>query len=118
MFFFSIRNERRQSSIRFALVRSRTYCRAQRTISGSTEADRVENIRRVAEMAKLFLGLITMVAFISPFRAERQMARELVALGEFIEKFFDVTPCGWSISGAIDPLRSLTPPRISGLLWR
>jgi adenylylsulfate kinase-like enzyme len=87
---------------------------------GSTEADRVENIRRVAEMAKLLLEaeLITMVAFISPFRAERQMARELVALGEFIEKFFDVTPCGWSISGAIDPLRSLTPPRISGLLWR
>jgi bifunctional enzyme CysN/CysC len=54
---------------------------------GSTEADRVENIRRVAEMAKLLLEaeLITMVAFISPFRAERQMARELVAPGEFIE---------------------------------
>jgi adenylylsulfate kinase-like enzyme len=86
---------------------------------GSSEADRVENIRRVAEMAKLFLeaGLITMVAFISPFRAERQMARELVAPGEFIEIFFDATPCGWSISGAIDPLRSLTPPGISGLLW-
>jgi bifunctional enzyme CysN/CysC len=56
---------------------------------GFTEADRVENIRRVAEMAKLFVeaGLITMVAFISPFRAERQMARELVAPGEFIEIF-------------------------------
>jgi bifunctional enzyme CysN/CysC len=58
---------------------------------GFTEADRVENIRRVAEMAKLFVevGLITMVAFISPFRAERQMARELVAPGEFIEIFVD-----------------------------
>src|SRR5262249_73456 len=58
---------------------------------GFTEADRVENIRRVAEMAKLFVeaGLITMVAFISPFRAERQMARELVAPGEFIEILVD-----------------------------
>ena len=58
---------------------------------GFTEADRVENIRRVAEMAKLFVeaGLITLVAFISPFRAEREMARELVAPGEFIEIFVD-----------------------------
>ena len=58
---------------------------------GFTEADRVENIRRVAEVAKLFVeaGLITMVAFISPFRAEREMARELVGPGEFIEIFVD-----------------------------
>jgi bifunctional enzyme CysN/CysC len=58
---------------------------------GFTEADRVENIRRVAEVAKLFVeaGLITLVAFISPFRAEREMARELVAPGEFIEIFVD-----------------------------
>jgi bifunctional enzyme CysN/CysC len=58
---------------------------------GFTEADRVENIRRVAEVAKLFVdaGLITMVAFISPFRAEREMARELVGVGEFIEIFVD-----------------------------
>ena len=58
---------------------------------GFTEADRVENIRRVAEVAKLFVeaGLITIVAFISPFRAEREMARELVAPGEFIEVFVD-----------------------------
>jgi bifunctional enzyme CysN/CysC len=58
---------------------------------GFTEADRVENIRRVAEVAKLFVdaGLITMVAFISPFRAEREMARELVAPDEFIEIFVD-----------------------------
>jgi bifunctional enzyme CysN/CysC len=58
---------------------------------GFTEADRVENIRRVAEVAKLFVeaGLITVVAFISPFRAEREMARELVGPGEFIEIFVD-----------------------------
>ena len=56
---------------------------------GFTEADRVENIRRVAEMAKLFVdaGLITLVSFISPFRAEREMARELVTAGEFVEIF-------------------------------
>ena len=56
---------------------------------GFTEADRVENIRRVAEVAKLFVeaGLITLVSFISPFRAEREMARELVAPGEFVEIF-------------------------------
>ncbi len=58
---------------------------------GFTEGDRVENIRRVAEVAKLFVeaGLITLVAFISPFRAEREMARELVEPGEFIEIFVD-----------------------------
>lgn len=56
---------------------------------GFTEADRVENIRRVAEVAKLFVeaGLITLVSFISPFRAEREMARALMAPGEFIEIF-------------------------------
>lgn len=58
---------------------------------GFTEADRVENIRRVAEVAKLFVeaGLITLVSFISPFRAEREMARSLVAPGEFVEIFVD-----------------------------
>jgi len=58
---------------------------------GFTEADRVENIRRVAEVAKLFVeaGLITIVAFISPFRAEREMARELVGPDEFVEIFVD-----------------------------
>jgi len=58
---------------------------------GFTEADRVENIRRVAEVAKLFVdaGLITMVAFISPFRAEREIARELVGPDEFVEIFVD-----------------------------
>ena len=58
---------------------------------GFTEADRVENIRRVAEGAKLFVeaGLIAIVSFISPFRAEREMARGLVAPDEFIEIFVD-----------------------------
>ncbi len=54
---------------------------------GFTDADRVENIRRIGEVAKLMVdaGLIVMVSFISPFRSERRMARELVAPGEFIE---------------------------------
>jgi bifunctional enzyme CysN/CysC len=58
---------------------------------GFTQADRVENIRRAAEVAKLFVdaGLIVLCAFISPFRAERQMVRDLVAAGEFIEIFID-----------------------------
>jgi bifunctional enzyme CysN/CysC len=58
---------------------------------GFTDADRVENIRRVAEVAKLMMdaGLIVMTAFISPFRAERQMARELIGSDNFIEVFVD-----------------------------
>jgi bifunctional enzyme CysN/CysC len=58
---------------------------------GFTEADRVENIRRVAEVAKLMAdaGLIVIVSFISPFRAERRMAREAMEKGEFIEVFVD-----------------------------
>ncbi|WEJ69993.1 sulfate adenylyltransferase subunit CysN [Pseudomonas sp. PSE14] len=58
---------------------------------GFTEADRVENIRRVAEVAKLMLdaGLITLVSFISPFRAERDMARNLAGEGNFLEIFVD-----------------------------
>jgi bifunctional enzyme CysN/CysC len=58
---------------------------------GFTEADRVENIRRVAEVARLMAdaGLIVLVSFISPFRSERRMARELFAEGEFLEVFVD-----------------------------
>lgn len=58
---------------------------------GFTDADRVENIRRVAEIAKLMMdaGLIVMTAFISPFRAEREMARELIGAENFIEVFVD-----------------------------
>ena len=58
---------------------------------GFTDADRVENIRRVGEVAKLMTdaGLIVLCAFISPFRAERQMVRELAGADEFIEMFVD-----------------------------
>ncbi len=58
---------------------------------GFTDADRVENIRRVAEASRLFVdaGLIVLVSFISPFRSERRMARELMGPGEFIEVFVD-----------------------------
>ncbi|WP_394538061.1 sulfate adenylyltransferase subunit CysN [Lysobacter enzymogenes] len=58
---------------------------------GFTDADRVENIRRVAEVAKLMTdaGLIVLVSFISPFRAERQLARELFGADEFVEVFVD-----------------------------
>ena len=58
---------------------------------GFTDTDRVENIRRVAEVARLMVdaGLIVMVSFISPFRAERQMARELFGDDEFFEVFVD-----------------------------
>jgi bifunctional enzyme CysN/CysC len=58
---------------------------------GFTDAERVENIRRVAEVAKLMVdaGLIVLVSFISPFRSERQMAREMLEGGEFIEVFVD-----------------------------
>ena len=58
---------------------------------GFTDADRVENIRRVGEVARLMTdaGLIVITAFISPFRAEREMVRQMMAAGEFIEIFID-----------------------------
>ena len=58
---------------------------------GFTEADRVENIRRVGEVAKLMVesGLVVLCSFISPYRAERDMVRSLVEPGEFIEVFVD-----------------------------
>lgn len=58
---------------------------------GFTEADRVENIRRVGEVAKLMTdaGLIVITAFISPFRAERELVRSMLKDGEFIEVFID-----------------------------
>lgn len=60
---------------------------------GFTEADRVENIRRIAEVARLMVdaGLIVLVSFISPFSSERRMARELFADGEFVEVFVDTS---------------------------
>jgi bifunctional enzyme CysN/CysC len=58
---------------------------------GFTEADRIENIRRIGEVARLMAdaGLIVLTAFISPFRAERQMVREMLPEGEFVEIFVD-----------------------------
>ena len=58
---------------------------------GFTEADRIENIRRIGEVSKLMTtaGLIVITAFISPFQSERNMVRELVDAGEFIEIFVD-----------------------------
>lgn len=58
---------------------------------GFTEEDRVENIRRVAEVSKLMVdaGLIVLTAFISPFRAERRMAREMLEDGEFVEVYVE-----------------------------
>jgi bifunctional enzyme CysN/CysC len=58
---------------------------------GFTEADRIENIRRVGEVARLMsdAGLIVLTAFISPFRAEREMVRQMIPDGEFIEVFVD-----------------------------
>ncbi|WP_237151513.1 sulfate adenylyltransferase subunit CysN [Oryzibacter oryziterrae] len=69
---------------------------------GFSDADRVENIRRVAETAKLFVdaGLIVLVSFISPFRSERQLARELLEDGEFVEIFVN-TPL--DVAEARDP---------------
>ncbi len=58
---------------------------------GFTDADRVENIRRVAEVARLMAeaGLIVLVSFISPFRSERRLARDLLPAGEFLEVYVD-----------------------------
>jgi bifunctional enzyme CysN/CysC len=58
---------------------------------GFTDADRVENIRRIAEVSRLMVdaGLVVLVSFISPFRAERDLARSRVEAGEFVEVFVD-----------------------------
>lgn len=58
---------------------------------GFSEVDRVENIRRIGEVSKLFVdaGLIVLAAFISPFKSDRQIARSLVKYDEFIEVFID-----------------------------
>ena len=58
---------------------------------GFSDNDRIENIRRIAEVAKLMIdaGLVVLTSFISPFRAERDMARQLVGEGEFVEIFVD-----------------------------
>ena len=58
---------------------------------GFSDEDRIENIRRIGEMAKLFAdaGVVVITAFISPFQADRRMVRDLVETGEFIEVFMD-----------------------------
>ncbi len=60
---------------------------------GFTDADRVENIRRVAEVAKLMMDTVTlvMITFISPFRAKREMAQELIVTDNFVEVFVDTS---------------------------
>ena len=59
---------------------------------GFSEADRIENIRRVGEVAKLMVdaGIVVLAAFISPFEAERRVARALFAKDEFVEIFLDI----------------------------
>ncbi|MBX9914921.1 MAG: sulfate adenylyltransferase subunit CysN [Pseudomonadaceae bacterium] len=87
---------------------------------GFTDADRVENIRRIAEVAKLMMdaGLIVMTAFISPFRRERQMARELIGEDNFIEVYVS-TPlevCEQrDIKGLYKKARSGQLPNLSGV---
>jgi bifunctional enzyme CysN/CysC len=58
---------------------------------GFSDADRVENVRRVGEVAKLFVdaGVVVICSFISPFRAERRVVRELMAEGDFLEVYVD-----------------------------
>jgi len=81
---------------------------------GFTSQDRVENIRRVAEVARLMAdaGLITLVSFISPFRSERRMARELLGPGEFFEIFVDAP---LAVAEARDPKGLYRKARQGGL---
>jgi bifunctional enzyme CysN/CysC len=87
---------------------------------GFTDEDRVENIRRVAEVARLMVdaGLIVLVSFISPFRAERRMARELFEPGEFVEVFVD-TPLevaeGRDVKGLYAKARAGRIPNFTGI---
>jgi bifunctional enzyme CysN/CysC len=87
---------------------------------GFTEADRIENIRRVGEVARLMTdaGLIVITAFISPFRAERDMVRAMVPEGEFIEVFID-TPLAEAeardVKGLYKKARSGTLKNFTGI---
>lgn len=87
---------------------------------GFTDADRVENIRRVAEVAKLMMdaGLIVMTAFISPFRQEREMARELIGPENFVEVYVD-TPLSVceqrDVKGLYKRARAGQLPNLSGI---
>ncbi|AWY43352.1 sulfate adenylyltransferase subunit CysN [Pseudomonas putida] len=87
---------------------------------GFTDADRVENIRRIAEVAKLMMdaGMVVMTAFISPFRRERQMARELIGEENFVEVYVS-TPlevCEQrDVKGLYKKARSGQLPNLSGV---
>ena len=83
---------------------------------GFSEADRAENIRRVAEVARLMVdaGLIVLTAFISPFKAERAMARRLVRSGEFIEIHVD-TPLEEVMARDVKGLYAAGTQKMTGL---
>jgi bifunctional enzyme CysN/CysC len=87
---------------------------------GFTDADRVENIRRIAEVAKLMMdaGLIVLTAFISPFRMEREMARELIGAGNFFEVYVN-TPLevceSRDVKGLYHKARSGQLPNMTGI---
>jgi bifunctional enzyme CysN/CysC len=87
---------------------------------GFTDADRVENIRRIAEVAKLMMdaGMIVMTAFISPFRRERQMARELIGEDNFVEVYVSTSleVCEQrDVKGLYKKARSGQLPNLSGV---
>ena len=87
---------------------------------GFTDADRVENIRRAAEVAKLMMdaGLIVLTAFISPFRRERQMAKELIGEGRFVEVYVSTSleVCEErDVKGLYKKARSGQLPNLSGV---
>ena len=87
---------------------------------GFTDADRVENIRRIAEVAKLMMdaGLIVLTAFISPFRREREMAKELIGADRFVEVYVSTTleVCEErDVKGLYKKARSGQLPNLSGV---
>jgi bifunctional enzyme CysN/CysC len=87
---------------------------------GFTDADRVENIRRIAEVAKLMMdaGMIVLTAFISPFRREREMARELIGPDHFVEVFVSTSleVCEErDVKGLYKKARSGQLPNMSGI---
>ena len=87
---------------------------------GFSDADRTENIRRIGEVAKLMLdaGLIVMTAFISPFRKDRQIVRDLVPVGEFVEIFCDapLEVCeGRDVKGLYKKARAGQIPEFTGI---
>ena len=87
---------------------------------GFTDADRVENIRRISEVAKLMMdaGLIVITAFISPFARERQMARELIGEENFIEVYVSTSleVCEQrDVKGLYKKARSGELPNLSGI---